>query len=760
MSRLLVALVLLVSILPARAGDQRPAATFHVAPPPLGNDANDGGAQSPFATLERARLAVRAHLTAHELRHDLIVELHDGIYELAAPVRFDAADSGKNGYAVVYRAAPGARPILSGGRRIEGWTQEADGVFRTEVGPGADFRQLWVDGRRAIRARTPNAGRLFALADEKRDNGFDLPKTRLAGVALRPNEIEMSLLIAWMHKRLRIERLEAAAQPDFVRAVVAAPEWDGITNQPQGDRVYRNRHYWLENAREFLDAPGEFHLDRPAGVLRYRPRRDEDIARAVVIRPELENLIVLQGTPDAPVHDLRFEGLTFAYTGWTRPNRHGFVDVQANSLVPASPADAVDPHHRHNQRKDRVAAAFEATTSDRIAIRHCRFLHLGGTGVMFSRGGDDNVIEGNAFYDLSGGGIEIGDDAVRPASPRLIPRRNRVANNFIARVGEDYFGSVAILGYYTDAFVIAHNEIAALPYTAVSQGWGWGQPPAPDDSRRNRILHNRVFNYMRRLDDGGGLYTTDRQPESEMAFNWVERMVPPVADTKAGGALYLDQCTEGYHVHHNVVIGAIRWLNIWNPNIRGNRVDTNFADTASLRNDGSDNLVEPAHVTTNGPWPEAARAIMASAGLEPAFAHAREFGTATDVITDTTTVDYEELAGPWTTSDRDDTYAGHARESRDSDAAARWSPILPKSGRYVVSVWQPAGAAATSYTIRHAAGATSVSTPPTETAGWVPLGRFDFSAGIGAEVEVRRADQTDGRPLVVDTLRCRWTNDN
>lgn len=600
------------------------AQTYHVAPPPAGDDAHDGSAAAPFASLERARQAVRPHLADSARRGDLIVTLHAGTYELAAPVRFDAADSGRAGAAVVYRAAPGETVMLSGGRRVTGWQPEGGGVFRAVAGLGADFRQLWVDDRRAVRARHPDVGRMFTLATEKQADGFDLPREQLAGLALRPGEVEVSVLIAWMHKRLRIARTDATDRADVIRAVIEAGEWDGVTQQPQGDRLYLGRSYWLENAREFLDAPGEFFLDKADGVLRYLPRPGEDPARVTVIRPELESLIILAGRPDAPVQHLRFEGLTFAHTGWTRPNRHGFVDVQANSLVPADLAGAVDPQYRHHQRKDRIPAAFQAATADHIVIRDCRFTRLGGAGIVFTHGGDDNVVEGNSFLDLAAGGIEFGEDAVRPADPRLIPRRNRIANNFLTRIGEDYYGSVAILGYYTDSSLITHNEISDVPYTGISQGWGWGLPPAPSGSRTNRITHNRITHYMLRLDDGGGIYTTDRQPGSEIAHNVVDGMRPPNAHTKAGGALYLDQFTEGYHVHHNVVTEAIRWLFIWNPNIRGNRVEANYADTAAQRNDGTDNLVEPVNLVPDARWPAPAQAIRDAAGLEPAFVRLRD----------------------------------------------------------------------------------------------------------------------------------------
>lgn len=736
------------------AGRAEVAKTYHVAPAPRGDDAHDGSIDAPFASLERARLAVRGQLAQPKLRGDIVVELSGGTYELSTLVRFDAADSGREGVRVIYRAAAGDEVILSGGRTVAGWTHERGGVYRTEVGPDVDFRQLWIDGRRAVRARSPNVGLMFQLDADQQADGFDLTSAQLAGVTVRPGEIEMSVLIAWMHKRLRIARVKPEGETS--RVVIEAAEWEGVTKQPQGDRVYAKRHYWLENAREFLDAPGEFFLDRPAGVLRYRPRAHEDLAKIVVVRPVLESLIVLDGRPDAPVHDLQFEGLTFVHTGWTRPNRAGFVDVQANSLIPADLAAAVDPHYRHNQRKDRIPAAFQASTADRIVVRGNRFARLGGTGVMFTHGGDDNVIEGNSFYDLAAGGIEFGEDSARPADKRFFPRRNRIANNFIAHIGQDYFGSVPVLGYYTDGSLIEHNEITAVPYTGISQGWGWGNPTGPDDARDNRIRFNRVENYMRRLDDGGGIYTTDRQPGSEIAHNYVARMLPPDAHTKAGGALYLDQFTEGYHVHHNVVAEAIRWLFIWNPNIRHNRVEMNYADTAAQRNDGTDNVVEPVNVEPAGEWSARAREIIAAAGLEPDFARVREIAAPADVIVESTDLDFQIFSGQWMLTETvPDRYGAIIHETSDPAATARWTPILPKAGLYEVRVWQAAGARDARYAIRHAEGEANIDLPA-QTSGqghWVILGKFRFVPGIEGWITLRTGGGKFASPLRADAVR-------
>jgi hypothetical protein len=738
---------------------------FFIAPKPLGDDRNAGTREAPFATLERARVAVREYRATHEPRGEIVVELQRGHYEVAAPVRFDASDSGREGMPVVYSAAADSEVVLSGGKRVTEWRREADRGFSADVGRDVDFRQLWVGGRRGVRARSPNVGQYFTMTAEKQADGFDLPRDQFAGVTMRPSEVEISVLIAWMHKRLRISNVAAGSSEGVARAVIESPEWDAVTKQPQGDRVYTGRHYWLENAPEFLDAPGEFYLDRATGVVRYRARPGEELAD--VVRPELESLIVLDGRLDAPVHDLRFEGLTFAHTGWTRPNRAGFVDVQANSLVPADTAAAVDTQYRHDQRKDRVPAAFQAFTADRIVIRGCRFAHLGGTGVMFTHGGDDNVVEGNSFYDLAAGGIEFGEDAATPKNPRLFPRRNRISNNFLAHIGEDYFGSVAILGYYTERLEISHNEIATIPYTGVSQGWGWGKPPAPAESRDNRITHNHVSNYMRGLDDGGGIYTTDRLFGSEIAYNVIERMWPPDAQTKAGGALYLDQFTEGVRVHHNVVTDAIRWLFIWNPNIRCNRVENNYADTAAQRNDGTDNVVEAVNLFAGGSRSREVAAIVDGAGIEARFAKAREFSADREIIVENAAADCRAV-GAWETVTLRGSYAGTVKRSVAEGATMTVLPLLPKVGSYEVCAWQPAASGPASYLVRHDGGETQVvvgggsSGEHDEQHGrWVRIGTFKFKAGLGGEIRISAAGTRAGPAarVVVDAIRFRRQSD-
>jgi hypothetical protein len=192
-SRHSAVLVVFVGLWAAAAGADEPqsdgdapAATpivLHVA---LGGDdawsgklaaPNAARTDGPFATIDRARQAVRGLKDAGGEPTAVRVEIHGGTHFLAAPLRFGPEDSGAAPpqaehnkqvgpeRAVVYAAAAGERPVVSGGRRITGWTKgevagrEAWTVDLPEVRAGRwHFTQLWVDGRRAVRPRLPRVG--------------------------------------------------------------------------------------------------------------------------------------------------------------------------------------------------------------------------------------------------------------------------------------------------------------------------------------------------------------------------------------------------------------------------------------------------------------------------------------------------------------------------------------------------------------------------------------------------------------------------
>src|SRR5690606_31085160 len=88
---------------------------------------------------------------------DIYIWLRGGTYTLDSTLTFTEADAGKNGHYVAYQAYAGERPVISGGTAVTGWQAYGNGIYRAPCG-NMHFRQLYVNGKKAIRARTPNAG--------------------------------------------------------------------------------------------------------------------------------------------------------------------------------------------------------------------------------------------------------------------------------------------------------------------------------------------------------------------------------------------------------------------------------------------------------------------------------------------------------------------------------------------------------------------------------------------------------------------------
>ncbi len=176
-----------VVLLTATAGAAT-GATFYVSP--LGNDAwtgtlsvpNAARSDGPLASLTAARDAVR-RLKAQPggLKEAVRVQIRGGVYSLEETLTFGREDSGTAECPVSYEAFPGEKPVLSGGRQIVDW-RPYRGQIQVAVLPEVQvgkwqFRSLFADAKRQIRARYPNfdprkpyhRGFLFA---EKDPNGF------------------------------------------------------------------------------------------------------------------------------------------------------------------------------------------------------------------------------------------------------------------------------------------------------------------------------------------------------------------------------------------------------------------------------------------------------------------------------------------------------------------------------------------------------------------------------------------------------------
>ncbi|MGH7233120.1 MAG: hypothetical protein ACREJU_17445, partial [Nitrospiraceae bacterium] len=218
--------------LPAQSGipsnDTKVQADFYVAPAASGgSDDNPGTIAWPFLTLEKAKHAVRS-INAN-MTGDIVVNVRAGLYELEAPFILESLDSGNNGYNVVYQAYGGEPAIISGGQVIGGWSALEKGLYRTDA-KGLRFRQLYANGRPAIRARTPNAGHFYKLRSwDESERTIILNSSDIMPVS-GLNDVEIIIHKEWTQNNLRIGSLEVRGpethvvplEPDRTKAFSSA----------------------------------------------------------------------------------------------------------------------------------------------------------------------------------------------------------------------------------------------------------------------------------------------------------------------------------------------------------------------------------------------------------------------------------------------------------------------------------------------------------------------------------------------------------
>ena len=262
--------------------------TFHVAP--SGSDENPGSEAKPFKTIQRARDEVRK--VNQTMTGDIEVILHGGTHPLSETLVFDQRDNGTGGHNVVYKAAVGAAPVLSGGKRITGWKADANGRWKAVC--GEHFRQLYVNGKRAVRARSPEA------KAEKAREWYDLGMATVPGMELfgengyrttdvamadwrNPGDVEFCYYVGWCHTRCKVDSIVRDGAHAVVRMV--QPHFM-LARRKEGLRAELPNY--VENALELLDEPGEWYLDRSAKLLYYKPRPGEKMNEVEVVAPVLE----------------------------------------------------------------------------------------------------------------------------------------------------------------------------------------------------------------------------------------------------------------------------------------------------------------------------------------------------------------------------------------------------------------------------------------------------------------------------------------
>ena len=502
----------------------RPSATFmEIYASPNGSDTNSGNFTHPLKTIAKARDLVSANLSS--MTGDIIVWIRGGVYTLDESLVFGQNDSGKNGYNVIYRAYPGETPIISGGVSVSGWQSNGTGSnIWVANSPISDFRQLYVNGVRAVRARGPPTMIATTEGDGHKLNDISITKWK------NLNDVEIVYKTLWTLPRIRIygyysiKNILLMQEPAYSFARAKSADIGAPT--------------WIENAIELLDKPGEFYLDKSTGKIYYIPRLGESLDTAEVIVPKIQTLLKIEGNQTEKVSNLKFQGLHFQYATWLEPNQFGtcFVDLQANVFA------TLDGTVKSlKMSPGNVYMRF----AEQISIQNCTFSKLGSAGLDLQRGVNNVAVIGNTFKDLSGIAIQIGEldlPLITPTDPRAV-RDILIVNNYITNCSVEYMGGPGIFTGYVRNVRIEHNSISNLPYTGISLGWGWSG--ATTVMANNTIKFNRMYGVMNYLADGGGIYTLSTQEGTNVSYN--------VIHDCGWNGLYPDERTNGTTWTYNVV---------------------------------------------------------------------------------------------------------------------------------------------------------------------------------------------------------------
>lgn len=529
---------------------------------------------SPGAfTIEKALQEIRMD-RLHKGVTDATLHLQAGTYRLTQPVIIRPEDNGT-------RLVADGEVIISGGVRITGWKRQGN-CYVADVpvfnGRPLEFRQLWVNGRKAVRARDVSDLEQMnkILAVDKANETITVPYKAVRSLLGKKQQVEytypqpeMGLHEMWCLANLRIKAIQRQGET----AVISFQQPESHIHfmhpwpSPMITKNGRNSAFYLTNDKAFLDHAGEWFLDVVNRKVYYIPLAGENMTDAEVEAPALETLLQVEGTPAMPVENVSFEGITFRHSTWMRPSYSGHAPLQAGQymieayrLTPKLDRKNGD-HKLDNQGwVGRPAAAVAVNAATDVCFRRCRFEHLAATGLDYHQYTKGGIIDHCVFEDIGGSGISAGSFgpegfeahiSYTPTDLNELCSDLQISDNVIHNVANEDWGCIGIAAGYVRGIRILHNEISDVSYTGISMGWGWNQQV--NGMKNNLVKGNLIHHYARHMYDTAGIYTLSCQPHTFVEENVVRDIYHPgyAHDPNHWFYLYTDEGSSYITVRNN-----------------------------------------------------------------------------------------------------------------------------------------------------------------------------------------------------------------
>ncbi|MFN0078548.1 MAG: right-handed parallel beta-helix repeat-containing protein [Prosthecobacter sp.] len=459
------------------------------------------------AVLEQARKAPKP----------VRILIEDGVHPITQTITL-----GKDDSQVTWS---GKNAVFTAGQPITGWVK--DGAMWKAVLPDKawKFEQLWINGRRATLARSPNKGYFHITEAVGADVFADLKENmNFHAFSIAPEQYEvlksipqaerddvlLTVTHAWAVGQCRIKALN---EESLAVQIKGRSRYPFVEFEP-------DQRFWIENYRAALDAPGEWFLDKAKGEVLYLPLPGEDMTKAEVIAPVVTKFIVMKGA-----HDVCFEGISFQY------NQHLY------------PADGL----HDGQAATTSDGCIEIEDSRGIHFENCEIAHTGLHGIWFKNGCADSSVKHCQLHDLGGGGVYVGETG-RPADDR-VNHHVVVDDCIIQHGGRLHPSACGVVFTHTQHCAVTHCDITDFYYTGISAGWNWGYG---DTASRETLVENNHIHHLgwAYLSDMGGFYGLGTSPGTIIRGNHVHH----IASHRYGGwGLYNDEGATDTLMENNLV---------------------------------------------------------------------------------------------------------------------------------------------------------------------------------------------------------------
>ena len=454
--------------------------------------------------------------------------------------------------------------------KITGWKRQGK-LLVADVpdfnGRPVDFRQLWVNGQKAVRARDVSdfeqMNRIRTY--DKKNHILWVPRKAVEKILKAPYA-EMVLHEMWCTSNLRIKSITPQGDSAAVRfhQPEARLQFEHPWPSPMTPDTKHPSPFYLTNAKELLDEPGEWYHDIREHKVYYMPRAGETIREAIV--PMLETLVEFIGTAEHPVRNITMKGIRFSHATWMRPSEKGHVPLQAGMYLMEAyklrpQIDRPNNHKLDNQGwLGRADAAVELRYTEDCNFDGCRFEHLGGSGLDYVVACRRGTTTNCTFTDIAMNGYVCGSFSpeglethlpYQPTDFREVCTGQTVEQSEFYDISNEDWGCVAICAGYVSGITIDHNTIHDVSYTGISLGWGWNRDLVC--MKDNKVHANLIYNYANHMYDCAGIYTLGNQPGTLISENVVRDIATPsyVHDPNHWFYLYTDEGSSNITLRDN-----------------------------------------------------------------------------------------------------------------------------------------------------------------------------------------------------------------